>query len=73
MTFVPTANGSGVLCNFVLYILNTMYLFDVQRNTGQTTAQLQSNDDSGNDLRVEPAWIQGYTGCGIVVGVVDDG
>ncbi len=50
-----------------------MYLFDVQRNTGQTTAQLQSNDDSGNDLRVEPVWIQGYTGCGSVVGVVDDG
>ncbi len=29
--------------------------------------------DSENDLRVEPVWIQGYTGCGSVVGVVDDG
>ena len=25
------------------------------------------------DLNVEPAWIQGYTGKNIIVGVVDDG
>ncbi len=54
-------------------VYSRSYLFGVQRNTGQTTAQLQSSDDSGNDLRVEPVWIQGYTGCGIVVGVVDNG
>ena len=39
-----------------------------QNNTGQTgyTTLLL-------DINVEPAWIQGYTGNGIIVGVVDDG
>ena len=26
-----------------------------------------------DDINAEPAWIQGYTGTRIVVGVVDDG
>ena len=26
-----------------------------------------------HDLRVEPAWLQGLTGCGITVAVVDEG
>ena len=34
---------------------------------------LQEYGDSTLDLNVEPAWIQGITGCGVVVGVVDDG
>ena len=38
-----------------------------QENTGQTKGP------SGLDLKVEPAWIQGVTGGGIVVGFVDDG
>ena len=34
----------------------------------------QLNDsDMGRDLNVERAWLQGITGCGIVVAVVDDG
>ena len=41
-----------------------MYL---QRNIGQT------GGPTGLDLNVEPVWIQGIAGKGIVVGVVDDG
>uniref|UniRef100_A0A1X7UTS1 Peptidase S8/S53 domain-containing protein n=1 Tax=Amphimedon queenslandica TaxID=400682 RepID=A0A1X7UTS1_AMPQE len=37
-------------------------------NTGQT-----SEPNLYLDLNAEPAWIQGYTGNGILVGVVDDG
>ena len=37
-----------------------------QENTGQ-------NGPSGLDLNVEPAWMQGITGQGVVVGLVDDG
>ena len=33
----------------------------------------QSGGRSGMDLNVLPAWIQGYTGRGVVVSVVDDG
>ena len=43
------------------------YAFFSQKNTGQT------NGPSGLDLNVEKAWIQGITGDGVVVGVVDDG
>lgn len=32
-----------------------------------------TNGNRGNDLNVVSAWIQGYTGKGIVVSVVDDG
>ena len=39
----------------------------MQENTGQTRGP------SGLDLNVEPAWIQGITGRGIMVGFVDDG
>ena len=34
---------------------------------------MQFNQDGGNDLRVEQAWLQGFTGCNITVSVVDDG
>ena len=37
-----------------------------QKNTGQY-------GPSGLDLNVEPAWMQGITGDGVVVGLVDDG
>ncbi|XP_019861372.1 PREDICTED: neuroendocrine convertase 2-like, partial [Amphimedon queenslandica] len=39
-----------------------------QNNTGQT-----NETNLYLDLNAEPAWIQGYTGIGILVGVVDDG
>ena len=39
----------------------------IQRNVGQT------NGPIGLDLNVEPVWIQGFAGKGVVVGVVDDG
>ena len=38
-----------------------------QQNTGQT------GGPPGLDSRVEQAWLQGYTGEGVVVTVVDDG
>ena len=31
------------------------------------------NEEPGKDLNVLAAWIQGYTGKGVVVTVVDDG
>lgn len=31
------------------------------------------NNKQGHDLNVVPAWIQGFTGTGVVVSVVDDG
>ena len=37
------------------------------------TGVLQENGDSTRDLNVEPAWVQGVTGCNVIVGVVDDG
>ena len=39
----------------------------MQLNTGQT------GGPAGRDLNVVPAWVQGLTGRGIVVAVVDDG
>ncbi len=37
-------------------------------NTGQLNPS-----DAGRDINVVRAWLQGVTGCGIVVAVVDDG
>ncbi|KAL5493438.1 hypothetical protein EMCRGX_G014620 [Ephydatia muelleri] len=39
-------------------------------NTGNNT---NSRNIAGRDINVQPAWIQGYTGCNVYVGVVDDG
>ena len=41
--------------------------------SNSVTGVLLGNGDSTRDLNVEPAWIQGFTGCNVVVGVVDDG
>ena len=38
-----------------------------QLNTGQTSGPAHL------DINVEPVWMQGYTGSGVVVGFVDDG
>lgn len=40
----------------------------MQLNTGQF-----GEEYIGNDLRVEPAWLQGITGCNVTVAIVDDG
>ena len=34
---------------------------------------LGENANPALDVNVEPAWIQGLTGCHVIVGVVDDG
>ena len=39
----------------------------MQLNTGQTRGP------SGLDLNVEPAWMQGKNGNGVIVALVDDG
>jgi len=44
----------------------------LQVNTGQTGVIQQFGEDR-RDLNVEPVWIQGVTGCNVIVGVVDDG
>lgn len=51
---------------YMQLLLYTDYLC-VQLNTGQVGGV------PGRDLNVEPAWIQGITGKGVVVAVVDDG
>ena len=38
----------------------------MQKNTGQY-------GPSGLDLNIEPAWMQGITGDGVIVGLVDNG
>ena len=42
----------------------------MQRNTRQSTLY---TGPAGLDLNVQPAWIQGVTGAGVVVSIVDDG
>ena len=39
-----------------------------QLNTGQW-----GDEFLGNDLNVEPAWLQGLTGCNVTTAIVDDG
>ena len=48
-------------------IHNHTCIIHTQENTGQTRGP------SGLDLNVEPAWMQGITGEGVIVGIVDDG
>jgi hypothetical protein len=53
------------------YSVPTDPLFSTQwnvLNSGQFGEQF-----SGNDLNVERAWLQGYSGCNVTVAVVDDG
>ena len=45
----------------------TRMCFLFQQNVGQTSGV------AGLDLNVEPVWMQGFTGSGVVVTVVDDG
>ena len=57
------------MCSWAAHL--TLYLLPKpsppQYNTGQTSGH------TGLDLNVVPAWIQGYTGKGVVVSIVDDG
>ena len=41
-------------------------LKQTQLNSGQA-------GDGGRDINVEPAWLQGLTGSGVTVAIVDDG
>lgn len=50
-----------------LHLLRHYVPTSMQLNTGQVGGL------PGHDLNVEPAWIQGITGRGVVVAVVDDG
>ena len=50
-----------------------MNKFTISWQSNRETGVLQENADSTLDLNVEPAWIQGITGCNVIVGVVDDG
>jgi hypothetical protein len=44
-------------------------LHDIMRfNTEQLSSQTH-----GNDNNVKRVWLQGVTGCGVTVGIVDDG
>ena len=62
------ANGSNLHCITVMLLLTLMHGITAnQLNTGQT------GGPAGRDLNVVPAWMQGFTGKGVVVAVVDDG
>ena len=41
-------------------------LYQTQVNSGQA-------GEGGRDINVEPAWLQGLTGSGVNVAIVDDG
>ena len=45
-----------------------MVIFFFQLNTGQFNSSF-----AGADHKIQRAWIQGLTGCGVTVAVVDDG
>ena len=62
------ATGSYTLIHYNCQ-LQLLSLSKVNSETGV----LQELGDSTRDLNVEPAWLQGLTGCNVVVGVVDDG
>lgn len=51
----------------VMCVCLNWYILFLQQNVGQTSGPV------GLDLNVEGAWIQGFTGSGVVVSVVDDG
>ena len=55
-----------VVSNFFTVYLYVWYSHG-QLNTGQLGSL------PGQDLNVEPVWIQGITGEGVTVGIVDDG
>lgn len=40
---------------------------------GENRGLREGKENSSRDLKVEPVWMQGYTGKNIVVGIVDDG
>ena len=39
-----------------------------QLNSGQYGSQYE-----GRDLKIEKVWMQGFTGCNVTIGMVDDG
>ena len=51
-------------CDF----MQVMVCFSCQLNTGQFNSSF-----AGADHKIQRAWIQGLTGCGVTVAVVDDG
>ena len=68
-TFLKFIN-THTICLVHMYIQLVTYshiIYHFQENTGQTRGP------SGLDLNVEPAWMQGITGEGVIVGIVDDG
>jgi len=66
---MKTSNIIFRLLPIIFYMQLLLYTdhLCVQLNTGQVGGV------PGRDLNVEPAWIQGITGKGVVVAVVDDG
>ena len=64
------ARCSELLCRFVKIMLQHCSHSppSIQLNTGQL-----NSTDVGRDIEVEGAWLQGVTGCGITVAIVDDG
>lgn len=56
---------TGVLSKSTNTVCIDMSCIYVQLNSGQV--------GGSHDLNVEPAWIQGLTGKGVTIAVVDDG
>ena len=64
---------SIIHCTDSLVYTHTIHLTSNLIQSNSETGVLQENGDSTRDLNVEPAWLQGVTGCNVIVGVVDDG
>ena len=56
-----------VYARMYVHLKRQVYALLLQLNTGQTEGP------RGKDLNVEPVWMQGVTGSGVVVAFVDNG
>lgn len=67
----PMWNMQWALVKKILLLFKNFILVSYvcqQKNTGQVGMEYHHRD-----LNVEPAWLQGLTGRGVVVAIVDDG
>ena len=62
--YISVSSARNTYCISIVVII----IFFFQLNTGQFNSSF-----AGADHRIQRAWIQGLTGCGVTVAVVDDG
>ena len=59
---------------FGMYVANEYCIYEASLIYGNNQLNIgQTGGPAGRDINVVPAWMQGFTGKGVVVAVVDDG